>query len=257
MCCININRGQGRIQDNVFIRGFKIVFLLILVMTVTPVHAQEKAIESLRQTGSVIRGYLGITIQELTPDLAKTFELADQKGILISQVTEGSPAEIAGLKQGDVILEFNHNPVEKIGAFRNRVSLKSPGTKEELTILRNGKRTTITVTIGKLPDEGRVAGEVSHRVEELGLTLKTLTREIAEQFGIQMQKGVIVTQVAPGSVAALAGIQPGSLVQEVNRSRVDNIDEFKGAVQKTPEHGIVMMLIKEGENYRYVALKTE
>jgi len=89
------------------------------------------------------------------------------------------------------------------------------------------------------------------------LTVKTLTREIAEEFGIQMQKGVIVTQVAPGSIAALAGIRPGSLVQEVNRSRINTIDEFKGAVQKTPEHGIVMMLIKEGEYSRYVALKME
>jgi serine protease Do len=220
-----------------------------------PISMAKAIKDQLIKTGSVTRGYLGITIQELTPDLVKTFELADQKGILISQVTEGSPAEKAGLQQGDVILEFNNKPVEKIGIFRNRVSLKSPGTKEKLIILRNGKHKAITVTIGKLADKGLVASEVSHRAKKLGLIVKTLTKELAEQFGIQMQKGVIVTQVAAGSVAALAGVQPGALVQEVNRNRISNIDEFKRAVQKTPEHGIVMMLIKEGEYSRYVALK--
>jgi serine protease Do len=222
-----------------------------------PINMAKAIKDQLIQTGSVTRGYLGIVIQDLTPELAKSFGLKDNQGILVSQVSEDSPAAKAGLKQGDVIVEFAGKPVEKVGAFRNGVALKAPGSKEELTVLRSGKRKTFSITIGKLPDGELADAGTPHSLEKLGLTVQTLTPELARQFGFQVEKGVVVTQVTPGSEAALAGINPGAVILEVNRKPVSNTEEFKRAVAQTPEKGVVLLLIKDGQYSRYVALKTE
>ncbi len=220
-----------------------------------PINMVKAIWDQLIKHGSVIRGYLGIVIQELTPDLAKTFGLDGRKGILVAQVSEGSPAEKAGLKQGDVIVEFDGKPVERMGAFRNHVSLKEPGTKEKLTVLRDGKPKTLTVTIGKLPASGPAAGAPSHSWQKLGITVKTLTRELAERFGYQGETGVIVTQVTPGSVAEMAGIRSGTLIKEVNRKLINNVDEFEQAIKQSATKGAVLLLIKDGKIVRYVALE--
>ncbi len=165
--------------------------------------------DQLIKTGSVTRGYLGITIQDLTPELAKSFGLYGLKGILIAQVTKDSPAEKSGLKQGDVILEFDDKPVKDIGAFRNRVSLKASGSKEYVTILRDGKRQILTVIIGKLPTDGLVTDITSHTMAELGLTVQTLTQGLADQMGYHGEKGVVVTQVGPGTGILLTALIGG------------------------------------------------
>jgi len=222
-----------------------------------PINMARAISDQLIEKGHVTRGYLGITIQELTPDLAKTLGLDDRKGVLIAQVTEGSPADKAGLKQGDVVVDFDGKSVKKVGEFRNLVSLKTPGAKKKIIVLRDGKPKTLTVTIGKLPDSGMAAATSPHSLDKLGLTVQTLTKDLAEQFGLQGETGVVVTQVTPGSVAALASIRPGTVILEVNRKRIKNVDEFKHAVAGTPEHGTVLLFIKEGQYTRYIALKME
>jgi len=220
-----------------------------------PINMAKAIKDQLIQTGSVTRGYLGIIIQDLTPELAKSFGLKDQQGILVAQVSDDSPAEKAGLKQGDVIIELAGKPVGKVGAFRNLVALKAPGSKEKITVLRNGERKTLSITIGKLPDSEPAAVGTPHNLEKLGLIVQTLTPDLARQLGIQSEKGVVVTQVTPGSAAALAGINPGAVILEVNRKRVNNTEDFKQAVAQTPENGAVLLLLKDGQYSRYVALK--
>ena len=222
-----------------------------------PINMAKAIKDQLIQTGSVTRGYLGIVIQDLTPELAKSFGLKDHQGILVAQVSEDSPAEKAGLKQGDVIVEFDGKPVEKVGPFRNHIALKAPDSKEKITVLRNGERKTLSITIGKLPDGELAAVGTPHSLEKLGLTVQTLTPDLARQFGFQGEKGVVVTQVTPGSAAALAGINPGAVILEVNRKPVSNTEEFKRAVAQTPEKGAVLLLIKDGQYSRYVAVKAE
>ncbi len=222
-----------------------------------PINMAKVIQDQLIKQGSVIRGYLGIIIQNLTPDLAKTFGLKNQKGILVAQVMEDSAAGKARLKQGDVIIEFAGNPVKKVGEFRNRVSFTTPGTNERITIIRNGKRKDLTITIGKLPDSELVASASPHSMSKRGMSVKTLTRDLAEQFGFQGETGVLVIQVKPGSNAAMADIRPGVLIQEVNRKRINNTDEFEQVINQTPEHGTILLLIKDGQYSRYVTLKTE
>ncbi|MFQ5715202.1 MAG: DegQ family serine endoprotease [Candidatus Scalinduaceae bacterium] len=220
-----------------------------------PINMVKSIKDQLVKSGSVTRGYLGIMIQDLTPELKKSFGLKDQKGILISQVTEGSPAEKAGLKQGDVIIEFDGKPTEKIVPFRNHISLISPGTKKEITVLREGKRKNLTIAIGKLTNDKLIAGGFPSQMGDLGITVQTLTPDLARQFDVKGEKGVIVTQVAPGSIAEMAGIEVGAIIEEVNRKQVRNIEEFKHALARTPEDGTVLLLVK-GRNYsRYITLK--
>ncbi|MCG7854079.1 MAG: DegQ family serine endoprotease [Methanosarcinaceae archaeon] len=222
-----------------------------------PINMARAIKDQLIKTGSVIRGYLGIVIQDLTPELAKSFGLDDHKGILVAEVTEDSPAEKAGLRQGDVIIELGGKAVEEVGTFRNQVSLKAPGTKEKITVLRDGKRQTLTITIGKLPDSGLTASTESHTPDKLGLTVQTLTPDLAERFGYQGEEGVVVTQVNPGSVAELAGIQPGMLIQEVDRQQIHNVNEFKQAIKESGNKKSVLLLIRDDKYSRYVVLKIE
>ncbi len=204
--------------------------------------------------GKVTRGYLGVVIQQLTPDLAESFEIEPGQGILIAQVSEDSPAEKAGLRQGDVIVAYRGQPVKEIGSFRNRVSLTPPGSTESLTILRGGKRSTLDVTIGELTEDKLIAQGPAQRTEEIGLTVQTLTPQLAEQFDAEPGKGVIVTQVRPGSIAAMAGIETGSVVLQVNRKAVTSAAEFARAVQEGAKEKRVLLLIRKDEMQRYVVL---
>ena len=156
-----------------------------------------------------------------------------------------------------MIVELDGKAVEEVGAFRNRVSLKTPGASDKITVLRNGKRQALTVTIGKLSDSGLDARTESHTPDNLGLTVQTLTPDLAERFGYQGEKGVVVTQVAPGSVAARAGIQTGMLIQEVNRRQVNSADEVKKAIRESGNEKSVLLLVKDDKYSRYIVLNTE
>ncbi|MCG6910602.1 MAG: DegQ family serine endoprotease [Deltaproteobacteria bacterium] len=222
-----------------------------------PINMARSIKDQLIKTGTVVRGYLGVAIQELTPDLAKSFGMNDQKGILVAQVSKDTPAEDAGLKQGDVIIEFDGKSVDQVGAFRNQVALEMPGTRVNVTVLRNGKREQLSVTIGKLPDKETAVAANPHNLEKIGMTVQNITPELAQQFGLEKKKGVIITDVAPGSVAALANVRPGGIILEVNRTPVEDLKAFKKAIADVSENGVVLLLIQEGEYTRYVALKTE
>ena len=222
-----------------------------------PINMAKAIGDQLIATGSVARGYLGILIQDLTPALAETFGVADSKGILVSQVTENSPAKKAGLKAGDVIVGINGKPANKVGAFRNSVALMTPGTGVRICVLRDGSKVTFDVTIGRLPDGDLNAGVETHTLDRLGLTVETASGDQDESSAGVPQEGVVVTRVESGSVAALAGIRPGMLIREVNRRQIANVKEFKQAVDRASEKGSVLLLIQDGRYSRYLVLKVE
>ena len=220
-----------------------------------PINMIKAVKEQLVLTGHVVRGYLGIIIQEMTPKLAKSFGLDVHKGILVAQVSKNSPAEKAGIKQGDVIVEFDGKKVEKVSPFRNKVALKKPGSKQKITLLRNGKRKIIFIIIGELSkEELSASGETTQNLNKLGLTVQTLTPDLAKQLGLQNEKGVLVTRVTPDTVAAIAGIKAGAVILEVNRKPVSSAGEFKKRVAKSLKTGSVLLLIKEGQYSRFVVL---
>lgn len=216
-----------------------------------PIDMARGIAEQLIDEGSVTRGFLGVTIQQLTNELAESFDLGDQKGILVSQVSADSPAEKAGLKAGDLIVEFEGKPVTDVGDFRNRVSLTTPGSQAKIEVLRKGSRMTIEVTIGSL-DEIATAEAGSVTSDKLGLSVQTLTDELAQQFDATENQGVVVSGVERGSLAAEVGIRVGNVIYEVNRQRVTNVREFEQLVAKSNRK--VLLLVGNGPSTRFVVL---
>ena len=218
-----------------------------------PSNLVSSVANQLIERGAVTRGYLGIIIQNRTPDLAESFDLGQNQGILIAQVAEGSPAARGGLRQGDVIVGYRGKTVTDVGDFRNRVSLTAPGSQAQLTVLRNGRRQTIDVTIGTLTDAEVAAVRPTESMEALGLTVQTLTPQLAESLNAKIDEGVVVTGVERGSVAALAGIETGSLILQVNRQPIANSAEFKRAIAQSPGRR-VLLLMRKDDMQRYVVL---
>ncbi|MDO8301668.1 MAG: DegQ family serine endoprotease [Sedimentisphaerales bacterium] len=220
-----------------------------------PIDMVKSIYKQLIDKGSVTRGYLGIIIQQLTPELAKSFNLEIHKGILISEVAKDSPADKAGLKSGDVITELNDELAEDVGRFRSHVAGLEPGTKAELLIYRDGKEKTISVEIGKLPADAKIGLVEPEGSVNIGLQVQDLTADVTQRFGYEGDKGVVVTEVEQGSSAAEEGLQAGMLIMQVERQPVTNVDEFKAAVKKAKSKKSVLLLVKQGKYSRFVAIK--
>ena len=156
------------------------------------------------------------------------------------------PAARAGLRQGDVIIAYQGSPVIDVGAFRNRVSLTVPGSQAQLSVLREGRRRDLTVTIGTLSEDKLAEVGRTQSAAALGLTVQTLTPKLAEQFDTQPGAGVAVTEVEPRSIAALAGIEPGMLILQVNREPVSDAASFRRAIEESPGSRVLLLIRKNG-----------
>lgn len=219
-----------------------------------PINIARMVYQQLVDTGKVVRGFLGVIIQDLTPELADSFELKDTKGVLISEVTEGSAAEKAGLKQGDIIIEFDGKPVEKANVLQSRIAMLKPDTRAKVLILRGGERRTLSVKLGERPKEAIIAGR-SEALKELGFTVKNLTDDLAQRLGYEGLTGVVVVEVKSGSQAEQKGITAGTLILEVDRKPVKNTKDFEEAIEKAGKEGSILLLVTDGRYTRFVVLR--
>ena len=227
-----------------------------------PINMAKDVANQIMKTGTVERGYLGIFPQDLTPELAQALDLKDAKGVIITQVSEGGPAAEAGMERDDVVLEFGSSPVESASQFRNLVAARKPGEMVEMVVLRGPERKTLTAKMGKRPS----AEELRHQQEpqkpqqeqsqHLGMVVQDLTAELAEQYKVKEQSGVIITRVVSGSEAAEKGLRAGYMIREVNRQPVHNVQEFKEAVTAASAKGRALLLITDGQACQYVVLKS-
>ncbi|OHB76531.1 MAG: hypothetical protein A2Z25_03010 [Planctomycetes bacterium RBG_16_55_9] len=216
-----------------------------------PINIAKHAYEQIRKGGSVERGYIGVWFEQLTPSLAASMGLdKDTKGVIVSQVSEDSPAQEAGLRQYDVIVELEGQPVENNNEFLNRVAMLKPGTKVGLVVMRDGKRKPFTITLGKRPPREDLLGALRpETAEELGFTVEDLTGEWAERYGYEAERGVIVTEVDPGSQAAEKGVAPGALIKEVNRQQIKSTRQFNEEIKKAKKGGGALLLVKLPNGY--------
>lgn len=219
-----------------------------------PSNLARNIAQQLIDNGAVVRGYLGVVIQQLTRELAESFDIEQSQGILVSQVNEDSPADRAGLKTGDVIVQYRGQPVKDIGDFRNRVAQTPPGSREPMVVIRDGERKEIKVKIGELGEDTPLAQAPAVSADKLGLSVQTLTPELAQQFNAKPGQGVVVTQVKPGSIAAIAGIKTGNVVLEVDRKPIDSAAAFNRAIEESQENGRVLLLIASANAQRYAVL---
>jgi len=223
-----------------------------------PVEIAKQVYDQILDHGSVVRGYLGVRIQALTQELAERFGLKDTHGVLVGDVEKGAPGEKAGLKQADVIVELDGRKIEQAATFRNAIAMRAPGSKVNLTVVRDGNRVEVPATLGKLP-EGKTAAattESPKTTSSWGFSVQPLTSDLAKKFGYEADSGVIINEVTPESPAAEAGLETGMMIQQVNRQKVHSTDEFTAAMQKDKDAKSVMLLVSNGQGSRFVVLKT-
>ncbi len=221
-----------------------------------PINMVSNIMQQLIDNGRVTRGFLGVLIQDLNQELAESFGLDNRQGVLIAGVNEDSPAANAGIEQGDVVIEFNGKPVIEVGSFRNQVSLITPGSEVSMKVIRDGSEKEIVVTVGTLADDSAATiGEHGNALEEYGFAVQTLTPELAERFELEGVEGVVVTSVDNGSPAFEAGLRPGMVITEVNRTAVEDLESFDAAMAKSSAGKSVLLLVADQRGSRYIALK--
>ena len=212
--------------------------------------------ERLVQSGVVTRGFLGVSLQPIDADLAEAFQTKTTQGALVVEVVEDSPADKAGLKQGDIIMKMNGNTIKTPSQIRNDVVLLSPGTKITLTINREGKILQLPVTLGTYGANTFVSSTTTSR--KLGFSVDNLTNQNIQQYTFsQDDKGVVIVSVEQGTSADKVGIKPGFLVMAVNHQKVTNVSEFNEALQHVKSGERILLLIRKGHAMKFYSLKAE
>jgi len=221
-----------------------------------PVNLTHHVMSQILEHGEVRRGFLGVGIQDLTPAMAKAFEVETARGAIVSDVTPNSPAEKAGLRRGDVITGLNGKPVEDARRLRLEVAAIAPGTEIGLELARDGQGVEVEATLGSLPGNGnKPAATEEPGNTGYGVSVTDLTPQIARELGLPPgSDGVVVTAVQPGSAAAEAGIRRGDVIQEAGRQPVTTIGEFRDAVRGS-ENGSLLLLVNRAGRTSYVVLE--
>ncbi len=228
-----------------------------------PSNMARSVIESLIQHKKVVRGWLGVSIQEVTSDLAQEFGARDLRGALVSGVVKGSPAEKAGIQQGDVVLQYNGKLVEDTAHLRNMVSQTALGTRVKIKLLRKKKERTIEAVIAELPKKtaevvpGGPAGERESNALA-GTIVREITPDIARRFGIgRDEKGVVLVKVAGDSRAFEAGLRPGDIILQVNHADIESLEDYNAAIGKLGNDNRVLMLVRRKGQDLFVTLRPE
>ena len=219
-----------------------------------PSNMAKNVMEQLRTKGKVTRAQLGVTVQGVTPEMAENLGLKQAAGAIVSGVTEGSAAEKAGVKRGDIIQSFNGLPVHDTNTLRNRVAEAGPGSPADLVILRDGGEKHLSVkldeaTSAKAARNGDSDPGPSDDKTSLGVAVAPLTPELAERARAPKDAhGLLVEDVNPDGRAAAAGIRAGDIIQEVNRQPVKSVDELKAALKKTSDKPTLVLISRQGAN---------
>jgi len=220
-----------------------------------PINLVKEVLPQLRGKGKVTRGFLGVLIQKVTPEIAESLGVDRARGALVANVSKDGPADKAGVKVGDVIIEFDGKEVKDSGDLPIIVARTPVDKKVRMKVLRDKKEILLTVAVGELKDEEVVAA--APEKGELGLTVQRLTPQMAEGLGLDKTEGVVVTGVEPGSAADEAGIRRGDVILEVDRKSIRNLDEYKKAVAAIRKGRGVLFLVRRGDNTLFLALKPQ
>lgn len=220
-----------------------------------PSNMAKRVRDQLIDSGSVKRGYLGVFLQEIDKEMSEALGLEKSEGVLISDVTKDSPAEKAGLKQGDIIVEYNGTPVKTLSSFRNDISLLEPGVTLSLKILREGKKESFKIQLGSYPDEA----QITQQSNQLGIEvseIKDISPDVLSRWGYAPNtEGVIISNIKRGSNADKAGIKPGMLLMQVNQKKIKSVKDFQESLKGIDKKSHLILLIRYQNITRFISIK--
>ncbi|MEE8044253.1 MAG: DegQ family serine endoprotease [Thermodesulfobacteriota bacterium] len=218
-----------------------------------PIDMAEFVIEQLKSGGKVVRGWLGVYVQKVTPEIASSFGLNEDEGALVSDLAPDSPAEKAGIIRGDVIVEYDGQKVNDVSDLTNMAAVTPPGTEVSVKVIQDGKTKNMKVKLEKFPDqEAQVKDEVR---KSLGLTVRQLTPKIVKRFNIDHDDGVIIADVDQGSVAGDARLKPGDIILEINKKPINTLANYSAVLEDVKPGDTALFLVKRGNNTIYAALR--
>ena len=210
-----------------------------------PINLADGIIAQLKASGEVTRGWLGVSIQDLTPELAEYYKVKDKEGVLVIHAIEGYPAEKGGIKGKDIIIAVDGKSVSTARELSSIIAGIAVNKRTAITLIRNGKKETLYIKIAKRPDDESLVRKELETSNELGLMASELTPETARQLGYdENEKGVIITNVKPDSKGGLAGILPGDLIKEINRRPVSTLSDYQKKMEKIQKGETIHLLIK-------------
>jgi len=220
-----------------------------------PINMAKTIMEQLKEKGRVVRGWLGVTIQTVTPEIREKFRLETAEGALVGEVVRNSPAERGGVERGDVIISFDGKKVSEMSSLPPMVAETPVGKEVEMVVIRKGKEKKLMVTIDELKEKPTLA-ETTPEIEQMfGLSVQELTPELAKSLSLEGEKGVVVSSVERGGSAYEAGIQRGDLIQEIENEPVEDMDDYTRIMQEAASKKQILMVVRHRGHTRYVVLK--
>ena len=217
-----------------------------------PANLMQEVLPQLEQKGKVVRGYLGISLQRLTLEIAESLGVESRNGALVAEVARGGPAQKAGIQAGDIIVAFNGKEVKNSSDLPLQVARLSPGSSSRITLLRDGKEISLPLTVGLLDERNIVAKAESG---DFGLTVESITPDMARDMGLHPTAGVVVTAVQPGSAADDAGMEPGDLIVEINRTAIRTASDYSEALSKADPAKSLLLRVQRGQRSLFLAMK--
>lgn len=220
-----------------------------------PSNLIQEVVKQLIASGSVVRGWLGVYIQDVTKDIAEAFKYAGEGGALVSDIIKDSPATGSGIRKGDIITKVDGTNVKDVNHLRRMVSLKKPGAAVKLTVFRDGKSAELAMTVGTLPDKPLAPpADMREKEDQLGVVVKDIDEELAYKYRTADRSGVIITQIKEDSPAARAGLKAGDVLKEIDRMPVDTVKTYNDIVGNLMGKKKLLLLITRGGTHKFVVV---
>jgi serine protease Do len=216
-----------------------------------PSSMAKTIISQIREKGKVVRGWIGVSVQNITPEIAQAFELKDTSGALVSEVVPDGPADAAGMKRGDVIVSFDRKDMHKMQDLPRIVAETPVGKTVDIKVIRGKKELTLQIIIAELTEE-KLARQERQSEDMLGLSVDDITSRWRSRFGFREKTGVVVIEVLQGSAAEKSGVKPGDIIKEVNHTSVRYLSEYDAAIRKAAGNKAVLFLIHRAGRTFYV-----
>jgi serine protease Do len=217
-----------------------------------PTNAVKELLPQLRDKGKVVRGFIGASVQKVTPDIADSLGLKQARGALVADVIKGGPAERAGLKPGDIIIEFDRKEIKDSSDLPMQVARVAPGMSVQMKVLRDGKETALPLTVGEMKESEVIAAT---QEGDFGLTVQPVTPQLAENLGLERAEGLVITAVKRASAAEEAGLRSGDVITEINRQPIKNLADYNRELTRSEKAKSVLLLVRRGQSSLFLALK--